>query len=154
MTLSLRACLGTAPALVVVAGSFLLSRVYFNEVERDRQRRLSPDNLAGETIVGVSAENADRMHRVALKEETVTDLLEGRLSLAAAVQRFEQMARLDENGDIAGARFGGSGTRQILYQIQSFARSQAACFPERLGPQFAQLREEIASYTDEPRVIN
>ena len=79
-----------------------------------------------------SADDEDRIHRVALKHEAVMDLLDGRLTLDEVVARFcvvtadspEALANLRECGD------GTTDEQRFIHQVVAFARVQAGRDPQ------------------------
>jgi hypothetical protein len=147
--------LGVAPALIVVAGSFLLSREYAAEADRARARDEKAGRGQGELVLRPSAEDEERLHRVALKEETVADLLAGRLTLADAVDRFEMLSRSAREGEqpaVSGPAVTDTG--RAVHQILSFARVCAAHQPERFGGAVARLESEAEAFLARQRATH
>ena len=141
-----RALLGVAPAVVVVVGSFALAR------HHDR-----PDNTDaefahnyGEMIEFPSVQDEDRLHRVALKQETVEDLLDGRLALAQAIDRFEAWMSVRESGENVRTLVSGRSDRErAINQMMSFVRIRASQEPARFNVVLARIEAEAASFIAE-----
>ena len=135
MTLSPRALLGAAPALLVVAGSFLLSRA----CQRDAERPASEaGSFRAETVLLPSPKDEERLHRVALKQEAVDDLLDGRITLEEAASRFETVS--DLTLDLA------------VHQVLVFARVGANHNRDRYGEALARLEAESTSFLAESHI--
>jgi hypothetical protein len=144
VTLSPRALIGVAPALVVLVGSFALSRQYMREVKRAESEVVV--RYGGEVLVPLSAEDQERLHRVALKLETVDDLMDRRITLAEAVEWFEALDATPEAlSNIRASLSGNTDAERTLNQVLSFARVRASQQPKRYNAGLARLEAEARS---------
>ena len=139
-----RALLGVAPALVVVAGSFVLSRACLRESSGPGAASQIAER--SEIIARPSAEDEDRLHRVALKQEAVEDLLNGELTLAETLERFEMLSTSAE----AQANLRSSGlvdpdVDPVVSQVLAFVRIRAAQDHARFGVVLARLEAQAHS---------
>lgn len=150
MPLPWRAALCAAPTILVLAGSAYLG-------DRSRGERARPpadDRTPGEIMIATTADDEDRIHRVALKYEATVDLLEGRMTFDEAVARFwevtsgspESLTFLHEATD------GTTDEERIIHQVVAFARVQAAKDPQRYRAIFERLEREAASRICDLRV--
>ena len=74
----------------------------------------------GEVMVGQSAEDQERLHRVALKLEAVDDLMDRRITLAEAVERFEALDAAPEAlSNMRASLAGNTDTERALNQVLS-----------------------------------
>jgi hypothetical protein len=133
VTISPRALLGVAPAAIVLVGSFWMSR--------SSARNELPDDGGGarsELMTGLSLDDQDRLHRVALKEETIDDLVERRVSLAEAVDRFELLA-----GPVSFLSVPGeTRTERAVRQIISYVQKKFAKNPDEIAARLAEIESE------------
>jgi hypothetical protein len=148
-----RALLGVAPAFVVVAGSFVLSRACLREAGNSGNAESIP--VRSEIVARPSAEDEERLHRVALKQEAVEDLLTGQLTLAETVERFEMLSTSAE----AQANLQTSGHRDpdgdpAVSQVLAFARVRTAQDPHRFGAALARLEAQARSPAGPMRAAN
>jgi hypothetical protein len=143
VTLSPRALIGVAPALVVVAGSFVLSRACLHRSDPERDADAAFLHASGETVLAPSPEDEDRLHRVAVKQETVEDLLNGQMTFADALNRFETLTASAE--DPAQAP-GETEPERAINQLLSFLRVRANRDHDRYGPRLAELESEARSF--------
>jgi hypothetical protein len=144
VTLSPRALIGVAPALVVLVGSFALSRQYMREVKRAESEVVI--RYGGEVMIPPSAEDQERLHRVALKLETVDDLMDQRITLAEAVERFEALDAAPEAlGNMRASLSGDTDAERALNQVISFARVRASQQPKRFNAALARLESAAVS---------
>ena len=144
MVPSPRALLGVAPALFVVAGSFALARHHGPDGSPDGT--LSSDSVA-ETVSFLSPQDEERLHRVALKQETAEDLLEGRLTLAEAVDRFYTYSSAPESLANLRASLGGRSDRErVMNQVLSFVRTRVSQEPDRYALARTRLEAEATAY--------
>jgi hypothetical protein len=152
--LSPRALFGVAPALIVFVGSFVLSRQSVRDsVLETADGAVEPSR--SETIVWPTAEDEDRLHRVALKQETVDDLLEGRLTLTEAIERFESLTTSDEA--ISNLRVSGGGetdAERTRNQLMAYARVRVAMEPKRFEAALARLEASTKSSITPLRLSN
>ena len=137
-----RALVGVAPALVVVAGSFLLGRVCLKQRDELRDKDVDVVAVRGETMLWPTKDDEDRLHRVALKQETAEDLLIGRLTLAEAIERYETLAA----GADGPQGPGDTDAERAINQVLSFARIRAAQAPQRYAARKAELESEARTY--------
>lgn len=144
-----RALLGVAPALVVVAGSFVLSRACLHEANNPGAAQAI--HVRSEIVERPSAEDEERLHRVALKQEAVEDLLNGELTLAETVERFELLSTSAEAQ--ANLRSAGHG-EPAVNQVLAFARVRAAQDVPRFGATLARLEAEAHSPAGPTRAAN
>jgi hypothetical protein len=148
-----RALLGVAPALVVVAGSFVLSRACLRESKSPGAA--DPTSERSEIIARPSAEDEERLHRVALKQEAVEDLLNGELTLAETAERFEMLSTSAEAQ--ANLRTSGRVDPDVdpaMSQVLAFARIRAAQDLPRFGTVLARLEAEARSPAGPTRAAN
>jgi hypothetical protein len=146
VTLSPRALLGAAPALIVLSGSFLLSRECLSEANRPERQDRSVVGSRPETVLAATAEDEDRLHRVAIKDETVDDLFCDRLTLEDAVARFEMLTAAAEAGGGSSGGPSGTPTERAVYQVLCFARVQARHKPERFAAPLARLESDAEAF--------
>lgn len=133
-----RALVGVAPALLVLVGSLALSREYRREAESSDKARSN-----SETMIWPSAEDEERLHRTALKQEAIEDLLNGRLTLAEAVERFEMLSASPEaQTNMRLSVRGSTDEERALKQVLAFARIRAAQEPKRFDAALARLEAE------------
>jgi hypothetical protein len=137
VALSLRALAGVTPALVVVGGSFWLGRMCLQESAR---METVVSKVESETMLRPTPEDEDRLHRVALKQETAEDLLDGRLTFAQAIDRYVTL--LNSSDDPQGP--GETETDRAANQLLSFARVRATRDPQRFAERMAQLQSDAA----------
>ena len=147
MLLSPRAGLCAAPALIVFLGTCLT----VNLVEREPAAGPAPERVASGELLpplsALSAEEEDRVHRIALKQEIAVDLLDGRITLADAVARFGELAASDPEAleHLRQAGAGETDDQRAVYQVLAFARGQAARHRGRYAGTLARLEAEAAS---------
>lgn len=135
-----RALLGVAPALLVVAGSIALSRHHDHDAVQDEMLAYQ---IHGETVEHPSVRDEDRMHRVALKQETVDDLMDGRLTLAEAVERFEAWSSGPEFlANLRLALGGRSDRERSVNQVLSFVRARTSQEPAQFDAALARVEAE------------
>ena len=147
-----RALLGVAPALLVVAGSFALSQHH----GRDPAVAQTAAQLNhGETIEYPTARDEDRMHRVALKQETVEDLMDGRLTLAEAVERFETWSSApDSLANLRASLRGRSDRERAANQVLSFVRVRASQEPARFQAALARVEADVTAFIADAPLSN
>lgn len=146
-----RALLGVAPALVVVAGSYVMSRACLHESARPTNDG-DLASVQGEIVALPTTEDRDRLHRVALKQEAVEELLDGQLTLADAVERFEMVSTSAEAR--ANLRTAGRADPDVdpaITEVLAFARVRAAKDP-RYAATLARLEAEVHSPAGPARV--
>jgi hypothetical protein len=144
VTLSPRALIGVAPALVVLVGSFALSRQYVRDVKRAEADVVV--RYGGDVVVGQTAEDQERLHRVALKLEAVDDLMDRRITLTEAVERFEALDAAPEAlSNMRASLAGNTDTERALNQVLSFARVRASQNPKHFNAALARLEAEARS---------
>jgi hypothetical protein len=137
-----RAALFAAPALIVFVGSYLIA----NHAERRSASGLGEpiSHHQQETIVCVSAEDEERLHRIALKQETAIDLLNGRLTLDEAVMRFVEIS--SSGGDEAALpqmdSIGLTERERFIHQVIAHARSHVNHGRGRYDAALARLEME------------
>jgi hypothetical protein len=118
---SLRILFAWSPAAIVLLGILLLS---------GNGEPGAPDAASElpveEEMQSVSAADQDRVHRIALKQETVIDLLDRRLTVHEAVQRFLEISSSDpESLDHLRKAVGDTDEEKALHQLIAFARTHA-----------------------------
>jgi hypothetical protein len=139
-----RAALFAAPALIVLAGSYLIAQ--HAQSRGDGYENGAPVR-GQETVVWVSEEDEERMHRIALKQEAATDLLEGRLTLDETVQRFIDVSAGTENpfdNDVVDPR------ERFLMQVIAHIRTIAYHWPGRYDSAVARIVAEAGVSADVP----
>jgi hypothetical protein len=128
-----RALIGVAPAVVVLVGSFWMSR---NSARPEPREDGSGSH--SEVMTRLTPEDEDRLHRVALKEETIDDLIDRRVSLAEAVDRFEMLA-----GPVAFLTNPGETPRErAVWQIMSYIRKKFSTNLDQVADRLAELESE------------
>jgi hypothetical protein len=137
-----RAALCAAPALLVFAGSFLIAD-RANRPSRNGSDR-GPGGSTQETVVAVSPEDEERLHRLAIKQETAIDLLEGRLTLDQAVTRFMEVScDSPEQMQFVQLHDSESSERErYLMQVLAHARSHANHARGRYAEVLNRIEEE------------
>lgn len=147
-----RALLGVAPALIVVAGSFVMSRACLRESGRPVADG-DPAADHGEIIALPSTADEDRLHRVALKQEAVEELLDGQLTLAEAAERFEMLSRSAEaRANLRTAGRTDPGADPAVSQVLAFVRVRAATDPRRYAAALARVEADAHSPAASGRV--
>jgi len=148
-----RALLGVAPAIVVLVGSFMMSRACLRE--NSTREAVESDASRSEVVVSPTAEDDERLHRVALKQEAVDDLLGGQLTLDEAVERFEMLSESPEaRANLRTARRAGLDDDPAVNQVLLFARVRAAQDPKRFAAALARLEAEAHSPVTSGRAAN
>jgi hypothetical protein len=146
--------LGVAPALVVVVGSFVMSRACLRETGRPTGDG-DKASANGEIVALPSTEDEDRLHRVALKQEAVEELLDGQLRLAEAVDRFEMLSTSAEaRANLRTAGRADPEADPAVSQVLAFARVRAATDPRRYAAMLARVEAEAHSPVGPVRVAN
>jgi len=148
---ALRALLTCAIPVLVLAGSFLASHRGQEVVARSAH----PGTSSGiETVKPLTTEDEERMHRVALKEETALDLLDGRMTVEEAAAQFLEVSSSDpeslENMRLAP---GDSDQEKALSQLILYARVQAGRKPQRYADALARV-EQSAKSLEKPRIVH
>src|SRR5262245_53562792 len=117
-------------------------------------KRVDDSGSGIETIHPVSAEDEDRMQRVAIKEETALDMLDGRLTVEEAAAQFLEVASSDPASlEYLRLSPGDTDEERALFQLVSFARIQAGRQPQRYGAAFARL-EQVAKSLEKPKFVH
>jgi hypothetical protein len=117
----------------------------------DRQDTASPEM---ETMLWLSPGDEERMHRVALKQETVLDMLDGRLTVAEAADRFlEVSSSHPESLEHLRLSPGENDEEKALSQLVTFARVQASRRPQRYEAALARV-EQAAKSLQKPRYVH
>jgi uncharacterized protein YlaI len=137
--ISPRVLIGAAPALVVVAGSFLLSRVYVH----DQERTAKSAAITNEPVSQPTAADEECQHRLAIKLECTDDLLSGRITFEEAVARFESLIGVQE--EEFDPTSSGSKHQRAIAQALSFARNQARYEAERFQAMLSRIEAEAAT---------
>jgi hypothetical protein len=139
-----RALLGVAPALIVVAGSLALARHHERESPSDEALARQP---LSERVSFPTADDEARLHRVALKQETADDLLDGRLTLAEAVERFETYSSAPEAlANLRGSLGGRTDRERSVNQVLAFVRVRAAQEPARYRPALERIEADARAF--------
>jgi hypothetical protein len=143
MLVSWRAALCAAPTILVLAGSAWLA----HRAQTGSRPQGEMDPTGGTTVVWPSEADYDRLHRVALKQETVLDLLDGRLTFEAAAERFLELtiASPETLANLRQTSFGDTDEERAVHQLLVFARVQAARDRARYGDALARLELEAQS---------
>jgi hypothetical protein len=131
-----RAVIGAAPALFLLVAGALLIQKY-----RPDQKSTAEDT---ESAVRPTADDEETLHRTALKQETAIDLLDGRLTMAEAVERFHECSATSSRSldSLRDQYVGANENEKIVHQVLSFARIHALRNPDRYGHTFARLEAE------------
>lgn len=146
-----RALLGAAPAVIVVAGSYAMSRACLHD---NAAREAAEQNMCVcEVIARPTAGDEERLHRVALKQEAIEDLLNGEITLAETVERFEMLSETPEAK--ANLRVAGRVDPRrspAVNQVLAFARIRAAQEPRRFRAVLNWIEAEARSPAGPSRV--
>jgi hypothetical protein len=144
MVFSWRAALCAAPTILALGGS-----VYLGYHARGHEPPPGGRWTGHQVVIGVSAADEERMHRVALKHEAVMDLLDGRIAFADAVERFRDASTGSPEGlaNLREAGFGETDDERLVQQLLSFARVQADRDLRRYGPALARLEQEARTHS-------
>jgi len=147
---ALRTLLTVALPVLLLAGSLLISRYG----QAGSMKRVDDDTPSVVTMQAVSAEDEDRMQRVAIKEETALDMLDGRLTVEEAAAQFLEVASSDPEA-LENMRLspGDTDEERALFQLISFARVQAGRQPKRYGAALARV-EQAAKSLEKPKHIH
>lgn len=117
--LTLRTLFFSVPALIVLIGGYFVS-----PEGRTLDETLEPGSSSMLSNEWPSNKDEDLVRCVAIKHETILDLLEGRLTFEEAIDRF----RLNSTTNPAGAN---EADARFIQQVISFARVHAARDPRR-----------------------
>ncbi|HJZ89231.1 MAG TPA: hypothetical protein VKE40_00060 [Gemmataceae bacterium] len=142
MPFPLRAALGAAPALIVVAGSAWVAHI----ADRTSDRPPGSDTYE-ETVLWPSPDDEARMHRLAVKQEAVSDLMDGLLTLEEVVERFEDVTEssAESVNNMRRTVEGGTDRDRILNQVVLFARVYASNNPRRYQEARRRIEQEARS---------
>ena len=101
------------------------------------------------------AETEERVHRVALRQETIDDLMNGQVTLEAAVERFWDLSTGSEGALISLRNTipGETDEQRVVNQVLTFAKVHASKEPGRFDTRLAQLRAEAHSFEFKPVVL-
>jgi hypothetical protein len=148
---ALRTLLTAALPVVLLVGSLLISHYGQDRALNDAEDAKTPDI---ETMYAVSPEDEDRMQRVALKEETALDMLDGRLTVEEAATQFLEVASSDP-ASLENMRLspGDTDEEKALSQLVSYARVQAGRQPQRYRAAFARV-EQVAKSLERPKLVH
>jgi hypothetical protein len=142
---ALRALVAATPVVLVLGGIFFMSRDPEPGAPHDPTECLE-DGCP--TVLTLTAEDEERMHRLALKTETAIDLLDGRMTVADAAARFLELSASDPESldNMRKASEGSTDEEKALDQLLAFARIQAIRQPERYAAAFAQAQQWAKSH--------
>jgi len=144
VTSALRAALCAAPTIIVLAGSAWIAQVADGKPERPSISM--PDQ---ETVNWPSPEDEERIHRLAIKQEAVADLMNGVLTLEETIARFRDV--IDSSPEclhnLRQTVPGDTDDERIVNQIVLFARVHATTNPRLYGSTMARLNQEARSMT-------
>ena len=130
-----RALFFSVPALIVLVGGYYVAPKV-SPIEEDVQ----PGSSYSALIDWPSEKDEDLMRRVAIKQETTLDLLDGRLTLREAVDRFRLLSTPTASGS-----FESLDDSRFVAQVISFARSHAARDPGRFHATLLQIESATRS---------
>jgi len=148
---ALRALITCAIPILFLAGSLLISHRGQEVVAKSAHQESSS---GVETVKPLTLEDEERMNRVALKEETALDLLDGRLTLEEAAAQFLEIASSDpESLDNMRMAPGDTTEEKSLSQLISYARVQAGRKPDRYADALARI-ERSAKSLEKPKVVH
>jgi hypothetical protein len=140
---ALRTLLTVALPVLLLVGSLLISQ-YGQAGAIKGVEDAKPDV---QTMYAVSAEDEDRMQRVAIKEETALDMLDGRLTVEEAAAQFLKVAASDpESLEYLRLAPGDTDEERALFQLISFARVQAGRKPQRYSAALARVEQTAKSF--------
>jgi hypothetical protein len=133
---SLRAALGAAPALIVVAGSAWIAHL----ADHNSERPPGSDTFE-DTVLWPSPDDEARMRRLAVKQEAVEDLMNGLLTLEEVVDRFQDVTESSPESlnNMRRSVDGGTDRDRVLNQVLLFARIYASNNPRR----YEEIRRRI-----------
>lgn len=155
MTISPRGLLVAAPALLVLAGSFLMARMSANAVNRTQEK----SHDSHELVSLPTEEDEECLHRVGIKLETVDDLLAERITFEEAVLRFASLAGSRDEFQPATSTLTDSSLQRNVEQVLSFARTQARYEPGHYNLILTRIEKEAtlllgeAAGKDDPGIV-
>lgn|GEM_PF-4200172 len=142
---ALRALVAATPVVLVLGGILFMSRNPEVGAPADPTECTKDDCP---NVLRLTAEDEERMHRLALKTETTIDMLDGRLAVAEAAARFLELCSSDPESleNMRHASAADTDEEKALDQLLSFARIQAIRQPERYAAAFAQAQQWAKSH--------
>lgn len=136
MTYLLRVLFFGVPAFIVLIGGYCVApNDFFTEDD------LQPGSSFETSIEWPSEKDEDLVHRVALKQECTLDLLDGRLTLDEAVERFRIISSMTGTNE-------SDDSSRCLKQVISFVRAHAARNPVRFQASCSQI--ELSAHLRSP----
>jgi hypothetical protein len=147
----LRAALGAAPALIVVAGSAWIAHV----ADRGSERPAAPGSYQ-ETVIWPSPDDEARMHRLAVKQEAVADLMDGLLTLQEVVDRFQEVTESSPESlnNMRQSVEGETDRDRILNQVLLFARVYASNNPRQYQETRLRIEREARSMASSAETVH
>jgi len=130
----LRALFFGVPALIVLFGGY-----YMAPKTSTSDDALQPGSSFMAAIEWPSEDDADLVRRVAIKQETTLDLLDGRLTLEDAIDRFRLISPASSNESEK------ENVSRYAQQVVSFTRAHAVRDPERYQAAYTKLEARIRS---------
>ena len=124
-----RALFFSVPALILLVGSYLVS-----PKDLKTEAEAQPSSSLAASIEWPTERNEALIRRVALKQETTLDLLDGRITFHESVDRFRLLSTsANSNSEGAGddARFAA--------QVVSFSRAETSRNPGRFKAALADI---------------
>ena len=102
------------------------------------------------------AETEERVHKVAFRQETIADLMDGQLTLEAAVERFWDLSTGSEKSlvSLRNTIPGETDEQRVIAQVVLFAKVHASKAPSRYESRMDQLETEAASFEFRPVVLH
>jgi hypothetical protein len=115
-----------------------------------------PAPPAVENTFWPDAETEERVHKVAFRQETIADLMNGELSLEAAVERFWDLSTGSEKSlvSLRNTIPGETDEERVIKQVLMFAKVHMSKSPGRYEDRLTQLETEAASFDFKPAVLN
>jgi hypothetical protein len=110
---------------------------HFRDGARD-----NPGPSEQEVMLCVSPADEERLHRVALKQETAIDLLNGRLTFDEAVMQFIEISAGDEDPSLRVHGSSLTDRERMIQQVIAHVRSHATHNRGRYDVELARIEAE------------
>ena len=145
MTLTPRVALCATFTIASLTGTLLVAR-------SAAAPRVEPPTVEMSYWPGPDTE--EKVNRVAIRQETIADLMNEELSLEGAVERFWDMSTGTEESlvSLRNTIPGSTDEEKVVNQVLMFAKVHAQKEP-RYAPRLAQLKAEAQSFHFKPVVV-
>lgn len=146
MICTIRIALWVMLTTIVFAAASYVTRTAIDGQAKQRQAETDETQLS--TTIPASQESEDRIHRVALKQEAISDMLDGRLTLAETASRFWDVSVDDESAmnNLRHTMPGRTDDELIVHQVLTYARVQTNSNPKRFAARLAHIEIEARSF--------